>query len=304
MLHRLMVCLAAVCCLVVAQNAVAQHSVRLVPQFKPGQDLIYPLALRITTSQTIVNKEVREWTLLCNGTLVMRIDTINEDGTIKASGRFKRGNLRLETKDGTVGYSWGADAQYDPAWGDVAAMAGPLEQARLTIEVDTQRQVTVSGLDAALTQFLEVGGGDDRILGFFTPEKLGEILTPIFDLDQTPTEPMTGGREWQTTKITPIPDAGELKLTYDMMLQRVEAHEAEYFGMPRGELIPPEEPRNMTVTLSNTAGGIEGLFDFNSRMLVRRKDNLKLQTVWRSEEAQIVQTQSIISYLQLGEQKR
>lgn len=307
MVHRFVCCVAAALALSFAGVAGAQERVALKPLFKPGQDLVYPLALRVTVDQTIVDKAVKQWALVCSTTLVMRIETVKEDGSITATGRFKRGELRLTGDDVNVGYAWGPSSQQDPAWGATATLAEPLEAAKITIDVDEHGQAIVTdGLQAFLEKYHEVGSGDDRLLGLFAPEKLGETLTPIFDLDGAGDEPMSVGGGWKVSEITPMPGAGDLKMDVDMSLLRLEPHEAEYFGDPRFELTmaPEVVSDGVQVTLVRGSGGIGGIYDLSARMLRQRKETLTLQTQWRSEEAHIIQQQSSITYLQLGEQKR
>lgn len=308
MLHRLACCVAALLSLFLTGFAFAQQRVTLKPQFKAGQDLIYPMALRLTVDQTIVDREVKQWLLVCSATLLMRIDAVESDGSIKATASFKRGELRLTDGDLVTGYAWGANARTDENWGPAVALATPLTGAKFAIEVDQRGQATVTGgLEAFVEKYLEVGSGDERLLGFFSPEKLGEAITPIFTLDEVSRDPISAGKEWQTTEITSIPEAGDLRLAIDFILERVDPHEVEYTGNPRVSFAarPDRGPDDPEVTLLGVgAGGVSGIFDLNARMLRQRKQSIQIQTQWRSGDVTLIQTQNSISYLQLGEEKR
>lgn len=307
MLHRLACCLAALLSVCLIGSASAQERVTLKPDFKAGQDLVYPLAMRQTLDQTVDEMEVKQWILVCSATLVLRIDSVESDGSIKASGSFKRGAMRLTDGNLLTGYAWGADARPDPIWGETAKLAEPLSKAKLSISVDPRGQAMVTGgLEEFVAKYIEIGGGDERILGFFSPEKLGETITPIFALDDVSRELITAGKEWQTTEMFTIPDAGDVRLAVDFMLQRVEPHEVEYYGTPRLSFVPSGD-RNAddpVVTLVGGSGGVSGIFDLNARMLRQRKQTTSVQTQWRSPNVTLIQTQATISYLQLGEAKR
>ncbi len=307
MLHRLAVCLAALLSLCLAGSVFAQERVTLKQDFKAGQDLLYPMAMRMTIDQTVDEQEVKQWILVCSATLVLRIESVESDGSIKAQGSFKRGALRLTDGDLIAGYAWGADARNDPTWGEATALAAPLQQAKFKISVDPRGQATVTeGLDAFVTRYLEIGGGDERLLGFFSPEKLGEAITPIFAMDDVSREPITAGKEWQTTELIPLADAGDLRLAVDFILQRVEPHEVEYLGNPRLTFSPATDAGAdaPTVTLVGGGGGVSGIFDLNARKLRQRKQTTQIKTQWRSKDVTLIQTQNSIMYLQLGEEKR
>lgn len=307
MLHRLAVCLAALLSVCLASSVFAQERVTLKPEFKAGQDLLYPMAMRMTIDQTVDEQEVKQWILVCNATLVLRIESVESDGTIKAQGSFKRGALRLTDGELIAGYAWGADARNDPAWGEATTLAAPLSQAKFKITVDPSGQATVTeGLDAFVSRYLEIGAGDERLLGFFSPEKLGEAITPIFAMDEVSRDPITAGKEWQTTELIALADAGDLRLAVDFMLLRIEPHEVEYFGTPRMSFAPAAngDEDAPTVTLVSGEGGVSGIFDLNARKLRQRKQTTQITTQWRSKDVTLIQTQNSIMYLQLGEEKR
>ncbi len=308
MLSRLACCLAVLMSLSLTGSVFAQQRVTLKPNFQAGQDLVYVLSMRLGVEQMIVDEELQQWVLLCGATLVMQIDSVESDGSIKATGSFKRGNVRLTEGDVVKGFSWGADAGADPRWGASAALAEPLSQAKFSIEVDQHGQATITkGLEAVIEKYIEVGEGDERVMGFFTPEKLGETITPIFALDEVGVEPMTAGREWQSHDVTTLPGAGDLRMTVSFILDRVDPNEAEYTGLPLFFLAPPAPGRNPDapeVRLIHGAGGVSGFFDFNARMLRQRKQTTQIHTQWRQGDVQIIMKQEATTYLQLGEGRR
>ena len=307
MFHRLACCLAALLSLSLTGFASAQERVTFKPDFKVGQDMLFPLAMRQTVANEIQDQGVDEWALVCSATLVIRIESVESDGSIKASGSFKRGALRLTEADLRTGYAWGSDARDDPDWGETASLSAPLVGAKFNISVDPKGKATITGgLEAFMARHAEIGAGDERLLGFFSPQRLGEAITPIFTLDNISREPITAGKAWQTTELVTIPGAGEVRIAVDLVLDNVQPHEAEYVGNPRMSFTPRADRTSddPVVTFLEGGGGVKGVFDLHSRMLSVRKQTTQIRTQWRTPDATIIQTQNTIMYLQLGEAKR
>ncbi len=290
-----------------ASLALAQApQVILKPVFKPGQDLIYVIAQRISVGQTIVDTSTEQWTSSCNTTLLMRIDSVAPDGALKASASFKRGNLVVVEDKKVLGFTWGPDSNMDADAKPLAGMGEVLAGARLSITVDPAGNPSIAGFDDATARFIAVGTGDDRLIGFFSPDKFAEIIAPIFKGDSPGPNPITNGFQWTTSESTPLPSVGELKLSVDWQLQLIESDRAEYFGNPQYTLVPlPDRPADHPeVRINRTSGGIGGTFDLGANMLRNRKQTIALETVWIKGSANLVQQQNTITYLQLGEVKR
>ncbi len=291
-----------------AGSAPAQEApqVLLKPLFKPGQDLVYVIAQRISVGQTIVDKSTEQWSSVCTCTLLMRIDSVEPDGSLKASASFKRGDIVVAQGKKVQGYTWGPNSNMDADAQPLAGMGEVLASTHLAIAVDSAGNPSVAGFDDAIARFIAVGGGDDRLVGFFSPDNFAEVIAPIFKCDSPGPRPITNGHQWTTTESTPLPSVGELNLSVDWQLQLIEADRAEYFGLPTYTIIPlPDRPEGAPeVRVNTSAGGVGGTVDLGANMLRNRKQSVQLQTIWIKDAVNIIQQQNTITYLQLGEEKR
>lgn len=307
MFHRLALCMAALLAVSLTSVASAQQQASFKPEFRPGQDLIYPLAMRQAVANEIEDQGSDQWLLVCSATMVMRIETVESDGSITATCTFKRGAVRLTEADTRLGYAWGSDARDDPEWGVVAQLSRPLSTTKCAISVDPKGKVTfTSGLEEFAAKYAEIALDDERLLGFFTPELLAAAISPIFALDGASRDPVTVGKQWQETSFVPVTGAGVARVAMDISVQRIDTAEAEYFGLPRVEFSPAPrtDPDAAEVSLIDSGGGISGIFDLKTRMLSQRKHTLMIKTRWVGPKQTIIQTQNTTMYLQLGEAKR
>ena len=135
---------------------------------------------------------------------------------------------------------------------------------------------------------------------------LAAAIAPIFAMDGASREPITGGKQWQDTQFVPIAGAGTVRVATDIMLERIEPHEAVYSGLPRLDFSPAPrtDPDAAEVSFVDGGGGVSGVFDLNTRVLSQRKQSLMVKTRWVTPKQTIIQTQNTTMYLQLGEAKR
>jgi hypothetical protein len=286
-------------------TALAQSEVPLKPVLKQGDEFAYSIGMVLDVSQKMGEGQPAQITSLKAGSQIrMKVLEVSADGSAKLEGHFERAMVQAPIGDQKVGFEWPAAALPDDA-APVAKLGDTLEKATLSIEVDAEGNASVvSGLEKFADAASKIDLPDDRYQGFFTNEKLGNALTPIFKLDGAWKATRVVGKGWQTTETIALPPAGAIEMVSDFVVVDADSDVVNCGAQIAMSLKRPENPADdvATVSLEPTSTGATKIVYNRHRMLLQfRKAGMTIDTKWSLGGVNVEQTQVSVLNLRLVE---
>lgn len=279
--------------------AVYADGVVMKPAFRQGQTFAYALSMetRIEHSQN-EEKPVQSF-LQARATIDFAITDVGADGSLQ--GTLAVRSMWLNAPEGEVEatYEWPLPAKLPDDAPAEKKLGGILGAAQVRFAVAADRSVAIiGGLEPFVAAVNELKRPDDRLMGFFAPDKLAAAISPIFSIDGAGDAGRLAGQGWQTSETILLPPAAAFELTSDWSVEQTDATAAIYNGRTSVELRRPEQQGNtVLVSLGESDGLTTATWDRSLGMLVQRKSNLILRTQWSLEGASLNQTQSSTQFL-------
>ena len=218
----------------------------------------------------------------------LRIRSVERDGSASGVISMRKYNARSEDPSGPASLAFDFSTD-DPAPGLASAIA----DAQIMIDIDSAGNVTeVRGTDKILAAAEETQGLAPELVGFFSPDRLADLATMLFDAQGGLGEHELG-ESWETSRAVPIGRAGQIEITARSTVQLVMGGMAVMGTQFEYELMVPREPNEQTprVTLGQTTGDTLTNWDLDEGMLLTHSSRQQIETSWTLGDIAMTQRQ-------------
>lgn len=185
----------------------------------------------------------------------------------------------------------------------IRALGRALVESEITLAVTPEGEVrSVTGLEKFLETFAGQEDLDERVLGFFTPEKLADMLGPVFGADGARTRTLEEGKGWQTVERVGLDRAGALEMITNWRVASVTDEETVVEGELEIDLLVPSfrDEATPVVELGDYSGETVSRWSTRSGRLIERRGEMTIDTVWTLGDLTVSQHQESVSLLEFG----
>ncbi len=280
----------------------AQDEFQMKPSFSQGDEFVYQMAMRVGVSQTDGSAEAFDSSVVTSATVRISINSIESDGSARASLSFEHVNLEGEMNGKTAGYAWPM-AEALPANAPKTARLGEVLCASdVQLYISPLGAVGVlEGLEDFVAAADKIGNGDSRLMGFFTPEKLGASLSPIFTADGGANQTRSANATWNSNDLIPLPPIGLMDVSSDFNIAAVNNGMVQYMGQTEFAFHASGSKHKgvAQIEVVDQSGQTTGSFNLEAGALESRASDSFIRTRWMLGNTTMEQTQSSTTSLVL-----
>jgi hypothetical protein len=235
--------------------------------------------------------------------VVLEVEELLDGGVMDVSMRFEMVLLGIEQDGATAAYvatmEDGAIAAVPPQGeGErdetLTEIGDELLRSVVRLRVTPVGAVEVeSGLEAFLQRIGGQDAYDERVAGFFTPARLGEMLEPIFEGAPDGADEREVGKGWQGIDEVSLGRAGTVEMINAWRFASLQDGLARFEGDLRVELmLPVERPADVPeLRIPEASGETTVLWDVAEGRLGSRTGTQSIVTNWTLGDATLVQQQ-------------
>jgi len=255
-------------------SAASAQTVAFKPELLKGDSFAYRLKTVLRVSQT-VDSATTEQNVEHAATFTCTVDSVAGDGSANVSMTFDALSFSIAAEGIAENFSWahnGGDRPTAEMGEGINASGFALAGSELSFTVSPTGDVSpVQGLDAFIATIDASSASDVAFIGAFTPERLAEMIEPMFDADGGAAEPRDKGDRWSETERISLGPIGDVAITRDYSYLVREQGKANVIGSLSVKLDKPEATSDASpsVRLNGVTGATVIQWDIQSNTLER-----------------------------------